>query len=374
VAFLAWNYFQVVQFANVISCFPQADLIFTDRSYKKEIDVTWLKSQWPNVRLIRHGDVDELDGVFDVVFYQSHFPLMEYFYQTKLVALQYGLAKDWHNYGAWRSLSDLNLMFGSWSVNNVTHYAPAIAVGNPKFDNWGDYSKKESLPVNTNSTSNAYKPTVLVMLTWGETDKTQLINALIDLKASFNIIIKLHHLDEIHKADFVKQLKNLDVGRVVSGHADQLSLLAKSDVVLSDYSGAIFDAVYAKIPVVLFRPKNIPVSIDKLRSLEFKQACKLGLLCDDSSKLMESINLAILSKSDLLIQVDSLRKKLFIDADGKQVASGVRIHELITQLSEDDWPEKTQAQKNVAVVVKNERILKRKLAAKRWYFPYYNAR
>ena len=72
-AFLAWNYFQVVQFANVISCFPQADLFFTDRSYKKEIDVDWLKSQWPNVRLIRHGDVDGLDGVLMLYFINHTF-------------------------------------------------------------------------------------------------------------------------------------------------------------------------------------------------------------------------------------------------------------------------------------------------------------
>ncbi|MGR4035163.1 hypothetical protein LB437_12085 [Escherichia coli] len=109
-----------------------------------------------------------LMGLMISYFFSRLFPVLK-IKNSKLVSIQYGLAKERHNYGEWRSLADMNLMYGDYSSNIVSHYAPSYPVGNPKFDNWLEYKQKYSNreELYKELKLDITKKTLLYMPTWG---------------------------------------------------------------------------------------------------------------------------------------------------------------------------------------------------------------
>lgn len=63
----------------------------------------------------------------------------------------------------------MNLMYGDYSSNIVSHYAPSYPVGNPKFDNWLEYKQKYSNreELYKELKLDITKKTLLYMPTWG---------------------------------------------------------------------------------------------------------------------------------------------------------------------------------------------------------------
>ena len=225
-----------------------------------------------------------LDGTFDVLFFQTPFPLIEEITKTRLVCVQYGLAKERHNYGEWHSLADMNLMYGEYSAAAVAHFSPSFAIGNLKFADWNvcfDASDKKHARDKLGLPSD--RPIVLFMPTYNELGSLKkLLKPLSQLNPHFNIVIKAHHNQENKGVPpWRPGAQELGFRYLFGAASNQQELLDAADVVISDFSGAIFDALYAQVPVVLYHEgaANL-VGIQKfnLQSIEYRRRYERGIV------------------------------------------------------------------------------------------------
>src|SRR5690606_35068599 len=113
---------------------------------------------------------------------------------TKVAMLQYGLAKEPHNYGAWRSLGDLQLAYGEYSARRLRHYSPAVAVGNPALDRWHEPGYRELTRALWSKRMDLDRPTIAYAPTWGPLSTVeQFVDAVAELSTEYNVLLKLHH-------------------------------------------------------------------------------------------------------------------------------------------------------------------------------------
>ena len=382
-AFIVWNPFQVIQFENLIRSFPKATILVVDKGDNLSLfSAAWLRSFGVRVEYVRQAHVPHIDGVYDLVFFQSPFPYMEMLKKTRLVSLQYGLAKERHNYGEWRSLADMNLMYGHYSAERVRHFSPSFAVGNPKFDNWS--TEKRNVQRETaryRMGLSATKPTILYMPTWGELGSfSNLKDSLAGLVRRYNVVIKMHHNNDAGYPQWKKDAARSGLKWIFDGAADQLELLNCADVVVSDFSGAIFDSTYARVPVVLFQEdveSKGGIQKFELSSIEFARRDEIGLVCSEPALFELRLEQALQQSASLLERAEPLRKELFIDGsvDGKTATE--RIQECVEMLLDGRVPALTDSQRYVREAVqalrraqRSLRAAQRKALPKRWYLPW----
>lgn len=346
--FVVRNKFQIRHFEALSSSYPGAEFLLIHRkTLAKEFSRQQLTSQSIPVRLMKPSEVRAHAEGFDVLFFQTVFPGIETIDRTPLVSVQYGLAKERHNYGEWRALADMNLMFGPYSANAVSHFSPSVAVGNLKFAGWRyvlDATEKAAAKARLGLSAN--KPVILYMPTYGELGSfDELVGPLSQLLDAFDIVIKGHHNDEMTGLGWMKKAKSTGIHHLFNGGADPRPLLEAADLVLSDFSGAIFDAVYAKVPVVLFQPDaSSKVGVQKfdLNSLEFRGREELGEVCTNSVDLRASVERVLSDPARILDRAAGLREQLFVDVsdDGTLADAVQKVHDLL----EGKVPALSQAQ------------------------------
>ena len=132
---------------------------------------------------------------------------------------------------------------------NETKFLPAYGVKCYTVPHWSFYNFKKD-----NKTG--AKPVLLVLPTFGEdtscashfTEKS-----IKNLKDHYRIIVKAHHATHFqpNEQESIKKLKHL-ADEFYDSDIAVIELLKKADVVLSDNSGAIFEAICAGVPVALF--------------------------------------------------------------------------------------------------------------------------
>ena len=170
----------------------------------------------------------------------------------KLVRVMYTQAKDLWNFGPWSAYFDLILAYGSYSQKFLSIYNNSVVAGNPKFDDWfSNEIDEESLEELKNSLDPA-KKTVLYLPTTGMLSSlnlmTQSLNSVSD---EYNIIVKAHHDTYLYEQDRLAPYKENSRIIIKSDRDDILPLLKVADFVISDNSGAIFDAILADRPIIL---------------------------------------------------------------------------------------------------------------------------
>jgi len=178
---------------------------------------------------------------FDVLVCPFLMPLVYKENQEKIfVRMVYGLSKATWNYGWWNMLFDEFLVYGSYDAKILSFYGPTVKIGNPKFDDWFN-GNVEPYPVEPNKKTILYLPTYddLSTLSW-------VLPVLSKMAENFNVILKTHH--GTNASELKKVFSRVEI---LGGDVDILPLLASADVVVSDYSGAIFDAILAEKPLVL---------------------------------------------------------------------------------------------------------------------------
>ena len=132
------------------------------------------------------------------------------------------------------------------------------------------------------------------------------------LKDRFNIIIKPHHgteygIDELEQ----KRMKYLNENfkNIFSSKYSLLDLLNKCDIVITDQSGAVFDAIYVKKPVLMYYTNSISNEI----SLPIKCAKKGYFVSftdlEDKMQLEKLIEQSLNSKQ--CVKQNKLFKKIF---------------------------------------------------------------
>ena len=294
VAFIGWNPFQFIHIKLLASKIPGSVFILEKRrnhlnDFTKEI----LTNQEVPVVVWETGKIRELDGVFDVIVCQTMFLHLPLFEKTKIVMLQYGYAKEPHNYGTWRALADLCLVYGSYPEKKLSTYAPSKAVGNPRLQLWYDEDFHLTAKNKYIHSIDDDLLTVLYMPTWGELSSIdEYIGAVLSLSERYNVLIKLHHNTDLLEDG---RLEKIETDRIhfFGANDDALELLSISDIVISDYSGAIFDAIHCEKPVVLL-DKNEDEILEEAKidthSLEFNRRDELGYRVARPSDLIDSIN------------------------------------------------------------------------------------
>lgn len=230
---------------------------------------------------------------FDVIVTQGGLPKNKRLKTTALVMMQYGYAKEPYNFGAWREKADLILAYGPYAQRKFSDRAPSIAIGNPRWDDWNSPMFRESAG-GLKALLNPNKKTVLYAPTWGDLSSLpNWLDTVQGLSDTYNVLIKGHHnstrdgqISELVNGNNLHFLPNEDLFR----------LMAVTDVMISDLSGAIFDAVLCKLPVVLILPDGIEDKLGKKLdrdSLELSHRAEFGIVVEAKDELQTALQNAI---------------------------------------------------------------------------------
>ena len=318
IAFIGWNSFQFLYVKNLLEQIPNSKFFVLKRVDGNEELFTHniIGNLNDRVVFISTDEIAEVDKKYDVIIAQTAFYGIEKIKNAKLVFLQYGYAKEPYNFGKWRAISDLTLVYGEYAKERVEKYTPAVCVGNPRFDElynndfYSDCKKRYSKYVEKD------KKTILYVPTWGELSSFDLyIDAILALGKEYNILIKLHHNTEMLETNRLKKLEKYDI-HYFGKDDDILKLITVSDIVISDYSGAIFDAFYCKKPLVLLNiDMNTLLNSKKidLDSIEFAKRDILGTTATTTDKLEYKIKEAL--QLELTNKQIELRTRLFLETN-----------------------------------------------------------
>src|SRR3990167_1605901 len=162
------------------------------------------------------------------------------------VRVLYGNAKDLYNFGLWNADFDLILAYGPYSQKFLEVYTNAKIVGNPKFDDWFSDTIDPDTINQLTKRLNPVKKIILYLPTHdtqrGMSSLSRFLKENRSIIQNYNFILKLHHLTSLDEKELVKELEKLKIYFFDERH-DILSLLKVADYVISDNSGAIFDAI-----------------------------------------------------------------------------------------------------------------------------------
>lgn len=169
----------------------------------------------------------------------------------RLVLMPYGFGKDLTKFDLAKSVFDLHLAYGPRDQAFYEQVMESVMVGNPKFDDWFagrtnvagidpllrrlDRSKRTVLYLPTHSDLSSIDVLAPALKTLGET---------------YNVIVKLHYLSPREEPDRVTLLTDERL-MLVQDDTDLMPLLKLADVIISDNSSAIFDAILADKPLVV---------------------------------------------------------------------------------------------------------------------------
>lgn len=294
---------------------------------------------------------------FDVLVCPFLMPLVYKENQEKIfVRMVYGLSKATWNYGWWNMLFDEFLVYGSYDAKILSFYGPTVKIGNPKFDDWFN-GNVEPYPVEPNKKTILYLPTYddLSTLSW-------VLPVLSKMAENFNVILKTHH--GTNASELKKVFSRVEI---LGGDVDILPLLASSDVVVSDYSGAIFDAILAEKPLVLADipgaetfPSTTPSSLEHV-------VRNYALHTSDQALLRDYIVQA-LEEDPYLEKRQEVAQEWFAVRDG---TSGQRAAQAIVNAQKDQREEKRFVQKALLTSTEfNKDLYKKK--AERFLGKYFS--
>lgn len=334
IGFFAWNPFQVYQIQSIAEQF--ADSVFILDNKRKTVDFRrlfpqeFLNSLPGEIQYVGRSDLPNLDGKFDAIVCQTAFGHMERFNSTKIVGMQYSMSKERHQYGAWRCLCDLNLVYGRYSEARIAPLSPTAMVGNPRFDRWFsnslDAAKLESL----GSKLDPSKKTLLYLPTWGQLSSLSLYGkAISGLSKTYNVIAKVHHKTDSHEFERRLTLAGEGLKNTFGASDDLLYLLKVSDVVLSDFSGAIFDAINVGKPVILLQHNaESLVGAEKfgLESIEYARRDQIGPVVSEPHLLAGIVEKVV----DGYIDFSEANAKLRDECFARQRDCGAAAAEAIT--------------------------------------------
>ena len=277
-------------------------------TYLPGLEVDWV----PRTRLA------SLDGRFNIIVCQTPILPMRFLKRSRTVALQYSLAKERYQYGLWRSHVDLNLMYGQYSLDQVAPFCHARAVGNLLFDGLPD----EVLP----PVSAAERPRVLVLPTYGDLSALQAVLGRLDT-AALDVVVKPHHRDAARLSSSLPE----DV-HVAPASADPIELVASADAVVSDFSGAAYDAVFCRRPVLLVG--NVGAGLpdeSRLSSNDLDRAhlVQLAVEWDAGTPFAEAYALAMARARDA-VAYDRFRERFFVNCRSAGEAAAEAIAEVKT--------------------------------------------
>jgi len=294
---------------------------------------------------------------FDVLVCPFLMPLVYKENQEKIfVRMVYGLSKATWNYGWWNMLFDEFLVYGSYDAKILSFYGPTVKIGNPKFDDWFN-GNVEPYPVEPNKKTILYLPTYdeLSTLSW-------VLPVLSKMAENFNVILKTHH--GTNASELKKVFSRVEI---LGGDVDILPLLASADVVVSDYSGAIFDAILAEKPLVL---ADIPgaETFQSTAPSSLEHVVRNYALHTSDQALLRDYIVQALEEDPYLEKRKEVAQEWFAVRDG---TSGQRAAQAIVNAQKDQREEKRFVQKALLTSTEfNKDLYKKK--AERFLGKYFS--
>lgn len=161
---------------------------------------------------------------------------------------------------------DLVLTYGPESVDRFKERGlDAIAVGNPLFDYWySDQIDELSLElIESKLVKDA--PTILYLPTNNyQSSIDRFSDTIISLGRKYNVIVKLHHVTFGGEANRLCKFVSHPEIVTLGDFFDPLVLYKVADIILTDVSGALFDSLLAKKPVVMLGNSIVKYKVDIL--------------------------------------------------------------------------------------------------------------
>lgn len=167
------------------------------------------------------------------------------------VHLTYGAGKEIETYALWKSAFDLILAYGKHDSQYFSLLTQCKVAGNPKFDDFFNDNLDTKLLEKLRHKINVSKKTILYLPTHGDLSSiNELAEQLKNLSEKYNVFAKLHYFNNYEEQQKVERLKAGDIN-IFGDDSDLITLLKITDVVVSDNSSAIFDAILADKPLVV---------------------------------------------------------------------------------------------------------------------------
>lgn len=335
VAFHAWNPFQIFQ-AERVAHECDDSVILLERRKSMDFERVFNEDVLRNLRIpvieVTSKEILDSDGKYDVIVCQTPFRYFESLRRTKRAALQYSLTKERHQHGAWRAMCDLNLVYGEYSRQRIEPLAPCRAIGNPRFEPWFtdglDPHKLERIKENLDPS----KKTLLYLPTWGNLSSVPVFQEEIArLSSQYNLIAKVHHNTDALELDRKTALGEAGLGSIFGASDDSLYLLACSDLVMSDYSGAMFDAINVGKPVVLLQHEPENLSRDKfgLESIEYARRDEIGYVAEAPEKLERCVSETLANPTKFAEANRRLKEECFALETGCAEAGAEALRDLV---------------------------------------------
>ena len=351
IAFVGWNPFQLLHVKTLLLSLPNSVFIVEKRvdNNVSFFSTNVLKDVKAQIVIMSQKDMKTLDEKYHVIITQTMFRDIHKIQKAKIVMLQYGYAKEPYNYGEWRALASLCLTYGEYALEKIAPICPTVVTGNPRYDLWQEKKFHEQSMLKYKTYLAFNKKTILYIPTWGELSSFDAyINAIEKLSTTHNVLVKLHHNTDYLELDRVKNIKNKKIS-YFGGNDDILELLSVSDIVISDYSGAIFDAIYCHKKIVLLDLLDKTILKSKkidVQSIEFNQRDRLGIRVLSPDTLASTIDNIVEDEVFEVVELNKLRERLFIQTNNVKT----HVYNAIVGLMEGKY-QKTPKQKEIELKV-----------------------
>lgn len=370
ICFLIRSPFHYYIYKDIYRHLPESEFV---------IDAVWIKrnvESW-DLFLSRFAEFLKTEGVrFSILkmpgesvrkFFEKytvfvfHTTIMEYMYDLpsqKKVRVMYGHAKDSYNFGPWSRYYDAALTYGPYSHKFMSNFTKSIIVGNSRFDDWftGKLMGPKIKDFQCNFDSS--KKTLLYIPTHGNLSSLDIIlPELKKITLEFNVIIRPHWLTEAVETERMENIRAIISQKEKSmffadNFFDLVELLSVADIIISDNSGAIFDAVLADKPVILvdfledgFFEKNmenatkrtadlwnLPLTYPQSIEQRIKTEAEIqpGEILKNGYSILDALKNVVRKEKKYREARERLRKMLFYYYDG---SSGKRAAEAIRQIA-----------------------------------------
>jgi|GEM_PF-430380 len=247
VGFIVTSPYQLFHFARIAQHLPSRVAYIEVREEDFGLSSQLVEKHLPDAEIVwvNTSHLSRLDGQCEVLVCQTPVPIMQFFARSLVVAQQYSLAKERYQYGAWRAQASMNLMYGPYSTAQISGFANAVAVGNPLLD---DAYVADAMMCKPRRVSGRLR--VLYMPTYGDlSNKRAVIAGLLTERIA--LTVKLHHAERE-----LRDVQREGSVRIVRSDVDPIQLILDHDLVVSDYSGAIYDALAVRRPVLVVEGVN----------------------------------------------------------------------------------------------------------------------
>ncbi len=310
IAFVGWNPFQFNHSLPLLNKLSDSKFILEMKQGKNVFNKQILEQYRQQIMMVDKDGMGKIDNKFDLIVCQTPFRQIFQIEKAPIVMMQYGYAKEPHNYAPWRSLADVNLVYGRYAANKISYYSPVEITGNPNYDLLQNKFIKAQIVNKYQSLLDNKRKTVLYAPTWGDLSSLDdYLESVAQLSSMYNVIIKVHHNTHLLDTSMWERIKQLSNITLLGADDILLEAILVADVVISDYSGAIFDAMYFSKPVVLLNSKISNSQKMDEYSLEYAYRNLLGIEVNSVFMLREAVEESL----QIRVNNQAIREKLFLE-------------------------------------------------------------